>query len=240
MFGYVIINSETLKIYIGKTTRLDLNKYLHEKIWCAQKAKYKGRSHLYTAMQRYPSTTWSIHSLIQLKNQNELNQWELMMIKATASQNPEVGYNILNGGGGLTGWHHTAETRAKISATKQAKGFTPAQVAANQDPARNAKISASVQKRIATGMYHTPETRAKIGASHIGLRPSAETRAKQSISAIKRGGWPCSPETRAKIGKANAARFHPGHPLSPETRAKISATKRRKAAVLYLHAENKD
>lgn len=162
MFGYVIVNSDTLKIYIGQTTRSDLSKYLREKIWTAQTAKYKGRSHLYFAMQKYASTVWSIHPLIQFQTREELNQWELMMIKATASQNSDIGYNILNGGGGLTGWHHTPESRAKISASNQGKKCprTP-----EQEAHRLIAWKQSLDRR--NGSFQTPESITKIKESRV-------------------------------------------------------------------------
>lgn len=75
---------------------------------------------------------------------------------------------------------------------------------------------------------HSVEMRAKIGASHLGIRPSAETRAK--MSAAKKGrptymkGKHHTPETRAKISMAKMGRVSPrkGKKHSPESRKKMS------------------
>ena len=86
------------------------------------------------------------------------------------------------------------------------------------------------------GLKHSAETRAKISAAKKGHKHSAESRAK--MSAAKKG-VPLSAETRAKLSaarkgvpkwaehcaKISAARK--GVPLSAEHRAKISATIRR-------------
>lgn len=66
------------------------------------------------------------------------------------------------------------------------------------------------------------ETKKRIAASHIGIRPSAETRAKQSASAKKR-----PPRPKKEFCKQ-------GHPLTPDNRKKDGAclicTRKRAAA----------
>ncbi len=57
-----------------------------------------------------------------------------------------------------------------------------------------------------TGRKHAPESRKKISASHVGIRPSLESRRKMSISARARGGHPQTYETRMAISATRLAR----------------------------------
>jgi hypothetical protein len=96
------------------------------------------------------------------------------------------------------GKHHSAETRAKMSASRKGK------------------------PNGMSGKHHSAESRAKIamansGANNylFGKHQSAETLAK--LSAVRRGRHP-SAAARAKMGDA-----HRGKPRSSEVRAKVSA-----------------
>jgi hypothetical protein len=113
MFVYVIVNSATLKIYVGKTTTGNLDLYLKRKIRDAQKGKYRGRSYLFASMQKHPSTVWSIHPLLAGETNEEICEHEKVLIKMLGTQNPEVGYNICRGGEGYTG-SMSEEVKAKL------------------------------------------------------------------------------------------------------------------------------
>ena len=92
MFVYLIVNDVNWKIYVGKTVQSNLKKYLQTKLSSAKRGRYKGRSHLFNAMQKYPSTVWSIHPLISdCKTNEELTHWEQTLIKALAdTSSPEL------------------------------------------------------------------------------------------------------------------------------------------------------
>src|SRR5208337_1398361 len=98
MFVYIIINRENGKFYIGKTIKSNLKAYLRQKIWSALTGRYNGRSHLFNAMQKYNSSSWSIHPIISCLTTNwQLCLWEKALIYAFDSTNPERGYNICKG-----------------------------------------------------------------------------------------------------------------------------------------------
>jgi len=100
MFIYIITNTENGKIYIGKTTNPTLYTYLKRKLGEAQRGR---QSHLFKAMRKYPKEVWDIHSLISCLTTNwQLNLWEKALIWAFNSCNPEIGYNICEGGEGVT------------------------------------------------------------------------------------------------------------------------------------------
>lgn len=93
------------------------------------------------------------------------------------------------------GFAHTAESRAKISATMRA-------------PEMLARISPA-------GRVHSAETIAKRVAKTTGQTRSAETKEKMRLAQL---GKTASAETKAKIGAASASRSH-----SAETKALMSA-----------------
>ena len=104
MFVYAIVNQENQKVYIGKTVSRNLKAYLRHKVWSSLGRRYKGRSHLFAAMQKHPSHAWSIHPLIScLTTDWQLCLWEKALIYAFSSNNPEIGYNVSSGGEGFTG-----------------------------------------------------------------------------------------------------------------------------------------
>ena len=115
MFIYVIVNHETLKVYVGQHKGASLKRYLQQKWWDAH--YYSGkRSHIYAAMRKHSRESWSIHPLMSgITDKKELDEWERLLIYALKAQHPDVGYNICDGGEGFTG-PQSPEAKAKITA----------------------------------------------------------------------------------------------------------------------------
>lgn len=99
--------------------------------------------------------------------------------------------NLVDGGGGTSGWKHSPETKARIGAFHKGRQLTERMRAALEasrqnmvfTPIHRARMSAARRGRKFGS--RSPETCAKISASHIGMRPSAET--LQKMSAAKKG-----------------------------------------------------
>ena len=96
--------------------------------------------------------------------------------------------NFTDGGGGITGWQHSEETRRLIGQHSKTRPVTPKMLAALDSRGRKATPAQIEKMRAAKlGKKHGPmpaERRAKIAASHIGIRPSAETLRKMSLAKI--------------------------------------------------------
>jgi very-short-patch-repair endonuclease len=106
-----------------------------------------------------------------------------------------------------SGWHHTAEHKARMSAQQKGRPGRP-QSAESRD-----KIKAARAKQVITA-----ETRAKMSAAMKGRRltvHSAESRAKLAAAQT---GKKATPETRAKMSAA-----HTGKPKSPTHNAAVKA-----------------
>ena len=139
MFVYAIVNSETLKIYIGQHKGNNLRHYLQQK-WYRAHHMSGERSYLYASMRKYPRNVWSIHPLISdLQIREECDFWEQILIKALHAQHPDVGYNICRGGEGFTG-PHTEEQKHKIG--KRSKAWH-ASLSVSELQEHNRKISAA-------------------------------------------------------------------------------------------------
>lgn len=206
MFVYVIVCSETLKIYIGQHKGPDLGKYLSKKWYDAH--RYSHRSHLYAAMRKRSRDSWSIHPLVSgIENKKELDETEQLLIYALKAQHPDVGYNICDGGEGFRG-PQSPEAKAKIVAAltgRPVSAETRAKIGSSQ-PRSEKQLTAIDQ----TGKHHSDETKEKIrqhNASGIcgmlGRKHSEETLAKMRESAKSRG---ISHETHVKMLASRRAR----------------------------------
>lgn len=159
---YVIVCSETLKIYVGQHKFEDLNRYFQQKWYDAH--RYSGkRSHLYHALRKHPRESWSIHPLVSgIEAKAELDETERLLIYALKCQHPDVGYNICDGGEGFTG-PFTEAHRAKLRAASLGHVVTEetrAKIKKNMSP-KPPEFGAVIRKAL-TGRTWTPEQRAKI------------------------------------------------------------------------------
>jgi hypothetical protein len=200
MYVYVIVNLETLKIYIGQHKGHNLRKYLQTKLSDA-KRQLNRRSYLFNAMRKHHPGLWSIHPLISdLQTRQECDYWEKLLIKALKTQHPDVGYNICDGGEGFTG-PHSDLTKRKLSEAGRAY-----YAAGGIHPMLGTKQSPEiVENRRAQliGQVRTPEQAARISLGRTGkglgdrnanhLNGLAEDH-KQKIGESNKKGW--TPERR--------------------------------------------
>lgn len=248
MFVYIIVCSESLKLYVGQHKGDDLQKYLSKKFYDAHRA-YRGYSILYGAMRKHPRNTWSIHPLVSgIENRAELDELEKHFIRVLKTQHPDVGYNICRGGEGRRG-PHTAETLRKIDEKRKAywekpegHGRTRRQAAQLWTPEFREKMSTMMTgNSFAAGRVQSAAERAHHSESMkgkqntLGHHLTEEHKRKLSLANIGKRitGHPQSAETRAKISRSlvgnTRASGHPswnaGKRTSEETRQKISASR---------------
>jgi hypothetical protein len=102
--------------------------------------------------------------------------------------------NLVDGGGGTTGWRHSEDTKKRIGAFNKGKKATQKALDAldrfrfqPRTEAWRANMSVAAKARTAN-RTRSPETRAKIAASHIGMRPSPETLEKLRVSHLGKCG----------------------------------------------------
>lgn len=146
MHVYAIQNRVNDKIYVGQHAGDDLQRYLAHNIRHAL-ANIGNKTYLYNAIRKYGGDAFSIRSLVQAVDKDQLDSLEIFFIRTLETQNPEIGYNITAGGGGRLGItrphtyaekEHMSEVMKgreitwgdKISAAQKGKTLTPEHIAA--------------------------------------------------------------------------------------------------------------
>lgn len=185
MFVYVIVNSETLKIYIGQHKGTNLRQYLQQKLSEARH-RISARSILYASMRKHPKEVWSIHALVSdLQTRAECDAWERHYIKVLKTQHSDVGYNICRGGEGFTG-SFTVESRQKMSVghLKSWHDGSPKREEQRKNCSKAGKINGRKAKENCTGVHAmTREQRQEVGrwAGRISGRIAVESGQLESI-----------------------------------------------------------
>lgn len=160
MYGviYKITNKINGKSYVGKTTML-LNQRMASHR-CADTVIGK-------AIRKYGWENFNVEVLEECETAEQLNEREIFWIAALNCKTPN-GYNRSNGGDGPTGYSHSDEARAKLSAAGKGR---------KKSPEHRAKIGAGNR-----GKKQTPEAKAKIAVAHKGKNLSATTKTKLSVA----------------------------------------------------------
>lgn len=183
---YKTTNNINGKIYIGKDTKNSHN-YLGSGKYFRNAIKKCGR-------ENFTKITIDIAN-----NKLELNEKEIFWIKFYDARNPEIGYNILEGGEGVGsgeehpfyGKHRSIETKQKLSLAN-AKERHPLYGKRLSEEHR-IKISLALKGRISPmkGKKLTEDTKKRISESNRGenhplwgKHHSEETKLKMSLSKI--------------------------------------------------------
>lgn len=178
MYGiiYKITNQLNGKPYVGQTTR-SIEERFKEHV--SHNQYLIGR-----AIRKYGKENFSIEVLEECETFEQLNERERYWITCLDCIAPK-GYNLTDGGEG--GFHHTPETRARISAANTGEGHPM------------------------FGKHHSAEAKAKIAASGKGRIMSEETKAKLAAAQPIKHAVICI-ETRTVYESVEmAARCHNIH-----------------------------
>lgn len=115
---YCIINTISWKMYIGKGLNIRKRWNCHEG---KLNKKEHDNNHLQKAWLKYGRDNFKL-LIIEACKKEELIEKEIFYISFYDTTNPELGYNMTNGGDGLLGYKHKKETIKKMS--RAAKGRT--------------------------------------------------------------------------------------------------------------------
>lgn len=111
MIIYKATNNINGKVYIGQTIRT-----LEERI---SEHKRKKESVLGRAIRKYGKDNFSFEIIDSAENVDELNEKEKYWIDYYNSCDKEKGYNLCAGGDGTFGYHHSEESKKKMSEKKK-------------------------------------------------------------------------------------------------------------------------
>jgi group I intron endonuclease len=170
---YEIRNNVNGKVYIGQS--MDVNHRNKTEKYDLNRNEFHN-AHLQSAWNKYGIDNFSFNILIYELDKEQLDEYEIAMIKFTKSHDPKYGYNKTFGG---EGGKHTDETKKKISESKKGE----------KNPNWGKKLS--------------EEHRRKLLESNLGKKHSDETKAKISKTKTGTKGKKHSDETKRKISESH-------------------------------------
>lgn len=161
--------------------------------------------------------------ILEFCEKDVIDEREIFWIKELDAMNPEIGYNILPGGGSTLGFRHSEET---IQNKFIGRTHSEEARAAIQKFNSGKTLTDDHKKKIGvgnTGKVRSEEMREQLRVINTGRVDSEEIRKNKSLGQQNRA--PATQATRDKIGIA-----HTGKVVSEETKAKqkASALKREK------------
>jgi len=223
---YKIINLINNKIYIGQRS----SKILHE-----LDTKYMGSGKIIKRAINKHGIENFIKEIIEIcESKEQLNEREIYWIEFYQSRNPEIGYNLTKGGGGvnglvcsdetrlklslaskgrpvwITGKHHSEETKIKIGlAVKNRKIINPLMNKGKYNPMYGKHLSNEAKEKISIANKNiSDETRIKKSLAKKGKKFSEEHKVKLRLSDDKRYKIVKCPYCGKECIIANAKRWH--------------------------------
>jgi len=100
MHVYAITNAVNGKIYIGQHAGDDLQAYLRLNCRYAE-TKANHKPYLYRAICKHGRENFSIRSLAQPIDCQQMDALEIFFIRVLETRNSEIGYNLTDGGDGV-------------------------------------------------------------------------------------------------------------------------------------------
>lgn len=168
---------------------------------------------VYKAWKKYGAPHMEVLAIVHVA---DLHATEIRAIAAYGTRDIAIGYNLTDGGDGLR--NPTAEVRARIGAAAK-KRFESQEYRERIASANRGKTpSPETRAKMAAAQLGKPKPRSPTWVARVGVKHSAEARAKMSLAWRNRG--PISAETRLKISLAGM-----GRKPSPETLAKLRSPK---------------
>jgi group I intron endonuclease len=220
MQSYIITNKQNGKSYVGITTRKIARRWYEH---C-----YVGNSCgqlLNKAINKYGIDAFEIQVVASAKTIVDLKELEKQLIVQYQTKVPN-GYNLTDGGDGLTGYRHTEEQKKRNGDAKRGTVHST-------ETKQKMKDAHLGENNHFYGKSHSEETKQRISATKqanptrywLGKQRNEETCKKISESLTGQLGRPHTEESKKKISLAHIGKKQ-GSP-SLETRLKLSlATKK--------------
>ncbi len=170
---YKITNLITGKIYVGKTKTPIEHRFKCGHVWQALKHPDRTSIPLQNAIRKYGADNFSIEVIEECPLDN-LNDREKFWIAELDTRNPDVGYNVCQGGDGGTGGphfkghQHSDETKKKMSVDRQGeKNANYGNRWKQSDELKHLhSVLSSGENNGMYGKSHSEETKKKIGLAN--------------------------------------------------------------------------
>lgn len=195
MFIYLITNQITGKCYVGQTRRSLAQRFCSHKRVVGKANACKALS---DAMLVHGTDNFTIELLRTCESQEEMNHWEIHFIAKFGTFAPG-GYNLTLGGGGKSGYKHSAESIAKRNVHFIGKTLS--------DEHKRKVSDSLIGNQRALGLKHTDATKQKISAAFKGKKRSPfSTEHREKIGAARRG-TKASEEARRTMSEGQKRRY---------------------------------
>ena len=195
---YLRTNKINGKKYVGQATTIRFKERQYK--WACLSQPYSGEV-INRARAKYGLDAFDFEILKECED-DELDYWEMYYIKELNTKVP-YGYNLTDGGEGMTGYTHTAETRKKISECHKGKHRSAETRKKLSESHKGKKFSQETRIKMSEsrkGKKRTEETRKKISKSHLNGKCSKPVLQinKETNDIIKE--WPSISEVERQIG----------------------------------------
>ena len=190
---YLRTNLINGKQYVGQT--IDFK--MRERDWKYSKNYSNGVVDY--AKAKYGLDNFQTSILKVCDTQDELDEWEKYYIKELNTKVPN-GYNITDGGGGMSGYHMSEEAKIKISNANRGRIFSEEHKKKLALAKIGKQLSEEQKRKIGEKLKDkklSEEHRRKISEARKGIKFSDET--KNKLSCIARQRPPMSEITRKKL-----------------------------------------
>jgi group I intron endonuclease len=159
MIVYKITNLFYGTSYIGQTVETLQSRWRDHISSAARGSRY----YFHNAIRKYGPDAFSIEVLQECKSRKEMDFAEKFYISTLNTKAP-FGYNLTDGGGGMKNYHHSEETRKKIS--KSLEGNTRQAGKRSEESIQRMRVAQ--RKAWDARGECSEETRRKISLSKIG------------------------------------------------------------------------
>ena len=190
MLIYLATNRINGKVYVGKTLRNIPNRRSVHRAH-AHGSSRSNRSYFHSAIRKYGIEAFEFRELQKAKDAQELSELERTWIERLRSNDSKFGYNLTAGGEGTPGFHHSEETREKISAANKGNRNTFGRKKSKEEIER--------QRVSAKKFWAIEENRKRQSERMMGHPVSEEARRKFSINAKRQ----MTPEMRQRLSRAS-------------------------------------
>ena len=170
MIVYLIVNNINGKKYVGQTSQVLTKRWSRHK----SSISHRKNSYLYNAIQKYGADNFTIKPLVIVGSKEEMDFYERALIKVWDLRNAEKGYNLTDGGGGMLGFHLSAETRKRMAEHIKSQEH------------RNKISLAKIGNQSRLGLKHSEETKRKMSAAAKGRKFSEEHKHNLSLAQQRR------------------------------------------------------
>ena len=151
---YIVQNVVNGKCYVGQTIR-DLDAYLRSDVTRALKRTKDRKPYLYAAIRKYGAENFTIRCIHKCADKAEMDRAEKAYIKLFGTRDPELGYNLTDGGDGVIGAIRTDEWKQNISKGNTGKVWDAARRLAHSIRQKGKVLSEEHKEKIGLGVKGT-------------------------------------------------------------------------------------